>query len=123
MTLNQRFINEVAVGIVFVQGPTSDLQMSASERTQIGAEIQEGLSWLTTLEPEAKVSFIFDDLKSWKTVSVNAQPWPNPDWPGLPNEFYQKSIDAALWRDSNQKTYMFHKDQYVRLTGSTADAG
>jgi len=122
-TLNKRFINEVAVGIIYVQGPTADLQMSAAERTQIGAEIQEGLNWLATLEPDAKVSFIFDDVKSWKTVSINAQPWPNPPWSGLTRDMYQKSIDAALWRESNGKIYMFHGSQYVRITGSTVDAG
>lgn len=122
-TLNQRLINEVAVGIVYVQGPTADLQMSSTERVQIGAEIQTGLAWLAAQEPDAKVSFIFDDSESWRTVWLNAEPWPNAPWAGLPREMYQKSIDAALWRDSNQKIYMFHADKYVRLTGSTVDAG
>lgn len=123
MTLNQRLINEVAVGVIYVQGPTSDLQMSASERLNIAAEIQDGLAWMATLEPNAKISWIFDDAKSWKTVSINATPWPGAPWVGLPREFYQKSIDAALWRNSNSKIYMFHGDKYVRLTGSTVDSG
>ena len=122
MTLNQRLINEVAVGIIYVQGPTADLQMSSSERVQIGAEIQAGLAWMATLEPDAKVSWIFDDVKSWRTVSINAEPWQGAPWAGLPREFYQQSIDAALWRESNSKIYMFHGDQYVRLTDSTVDA-
>lgn len=119
MVLNQRLINEVAVGIVFVQGPTSDLQISAAERTQTVADVQEGLTWMTTLEPAAKVSWVYDV----KTVSVDKAPWPDAPWKGLPREFYQKSIDAALWRESNGRIYMFHKKDYVRLTDSTVDAG
>jgi hypothetical protein len=49
-TLNQRLINEVAVGVVFVQGPTSDLQMTSTERVAISAEVQEGLNWMATLD-------------------------------------------------------------------------
>lgn len=120
---NQRLINEVAVGVIYVQGPTPDLQMSAAERIQAAAEVQTGLNWMATLEPDAKVSFIFDDTKTWKTVSINAQPWQGAPWGGLMREMYQKSIDAALWRESNQKIYMFFGDKYVRLTGTTVDAG
>lgn len=65
MTLNQRLINEVAVGVVFVQGPTPELQMSSSERTKAAADVQEGLTWMATLEPAAKVSWVYDI----KTVS------------------------------------------------------
>jgi hypothetical protein len=123
MVLNQRLINEVAVGVIYVQGSTTDLQMSALERIRIAAEIQAGLNWMATLEPDAKISWIFDNAKSWKTVSINATPWKGAPWVGLPRQFYQKSIDAALWRESNGKIYMFHEDQYVRLTDSTVDSG
>jgi len=119
MILNQRLINEVAVGIVYVQGPTPDLQMSVFERIKAAADIQEALTWMATLEPSAKVSWVYD----WKTISINEAPWQGAPWKGLPREFYQKSIDAALWRESNGKIYLFHKDQYVRLTGSTMDSG
>jgi len=119
MALNQRLINEVAVGVVFVQGPTSDLQMSSDERIKATADVQEGLAWMATLEPDAKISWIYDV----QTVSIDATPWPNAPWAGLPREMYQKKIDAAFWRESNGKIYLFHDDQYVRLSGSTADAG
>ncbi|MGH1540551.1 MAG: hemopexin repeat-containing protein [Arenicella sp.] len=119
MALNQRFINEVAVGIVFVQGPTPDLQMNALERLKAAADIQEGLSWMATLNPAAKVSWVYD----WKTITVDEQPWQGAPWKGLPRMFYQKKFDAALWRESNNKTYLFHDDLYVRLTGSTMDQG
>lgn len=119
MVLNQRLINEVAVGIVYVNGPTDDLKMSAAERIAITAEIQEGLNWMATLEPLAKIAWVYDT----KTVTVNETPWKGAPWTGLMREMYQKSIDAALWRESNQKIYLFYKDQYVRLTQSTVDAG
>ncbi|HKR11015.1 MAG TPA: hemopexin repeat-containing protein [Pyrinomonadaceae bacterium] len=44
------------------------------------------------------------------------------NWNGLPPEF-ENGVDAALWRQSNQKTYFFKGNQYCRLTGSTVDAG
>ncbi|MBL8398255.1 MAG: hypothetical protein JNL84_08955 [Candidatus Accumulibacter sp.] len=119
MALNQRLINEVAVGVVLVQGPTSDLQMTNAELLNMCAEVLEGLEWLATLEPQARVSWVYD----CKAVSINQAPWPNAPWAGLPREMYQQSIDAVLWRESNGKIYMFSGPNYVRLTGSTADAG
>jgi Hemopexin len=44
------------------------------------------------------------------------------NWHGLPASF-EASIDAALWRPSNQKTYFFKGGQYVRLTETTVDRG
>jgi hypothetical protein len=37
------------------------------------------------------------------------------NWPGLPAAF-QAGIDAALWRDSNGKVYLFKGSQYVRFS-------
>ena len=34
---------------------------------------------------------------------------------------FREGIDAALWRTSNQKVYLFKGGQYVRLTGVTMD--
>ncbi|MBI3940203.1 MAG: hypothetical protein HY315_05165, partial [Acidobacteria bacterium] len=119
MTLNQRLINEVAVGVVYVQGPTPELQMTAAERIKATADIQEGLTWMATLEPAAKVSWVYD----FKTVSINEPSWQGAPWKKLPRELYQKQIDAALWRESNGKIYLFYEDQYVRLTDSTMDSG
>jgi hypothetical protein len=42
------------------------------------------------------------------------------NWQNLPEEF-QSNLDAALYRDSNDKLYFFKGDKYVRLTGSTMD--
>jgi hypothetical protein len=119
MPLNQRLINEVAVGVVFAQGPTPDLQMTSAERIQALADVEEGLAWMATLEPDAKVSWIYEP----KTVSITAAPWPNAPWAGLPRELYQQKIDAALWRESNGKIHMFNGDEYVRLTETQVDDG
>lgn len=59
------------------------------------------------------------------TGSTKDAGYPKPiagNWQGLPFAFEQ-GIDAALWRESNDKIYMFKGNQYVRLTGSTMDAG
>jgi hypothetical protein len=51
--------------------------------------------------------------------------YPKPiagNWKGLPSSF-QAGIDAALWRGSNGKIYLFKGDQYVRLTETSVDAG
>ncbi len=41
------------------------------------------------------------------------------NWPGLPAAFTQ-SIDAALWRQSNGKLYLFKGSQYVRISNVSA---
>lgn len=40
------------------------------------------------------------------------------NWNGLPNAF-EESIDAALWRQSNEKIYLFKGAQYVRVDPTT----
>jgi hypothetical protein len=46
------------------------------------------------------------------------------NWHGLPDNF-KRGIDAAVWRDDNEKLYMFKGDQYVRFSDgrTTVDAG
>ena len=53
-------IGSVAVGLVLVQGPTTELQFTEEERTKIVAECQEGLGWLALQEARANVSFAYD---------------------------------------------------------------
>src|SRR5829696_3024234 len=50
----------VAVGIVIVEGPTADLQFSAAERTTVVAEVQNGLSWIASMNPSAGINFTYD---------------------------------------------------------------
>ncbi len=50
--------------------------------------------------------------------------YPKPiagNWTGLPASF-EAGIDAAFYRESNDKLYMFKGSEYVRLTGATVDA-
>lgn len=55
----------------------------------------------------------------YSRVTAGVDPgYPKPiagNWPGLPHTFNQ-GIDAALWRESNQKLYFFKGDQYVRFS-------
>jgi hypothetical protein len=53
-------IGSVAVGVIMVEGPTSDLQFTEEERTKVVAEVQEGLTWLGTRDARAGVSFVYD---------------------------------------------------------------
>jgi hypothetical protein len=73
----------VAVGLVIVEGPTADLQFSAAERLKVVAEVQNGLSWLASMNPAAGISFTYDI----RIVRVAVAPNPN-------------AADLeALWRD------------------------
>lgn len=79
-------IGSVALGLIIVDGPTPDLQFTDAERTKVVAEVQEGLTWLSTREPKAGVSFAYDI----RPVAVTVKP--NPNLTGYePLE--------SLWRD------------------------
>jgi hypothetical protein len=111
---NERLINDVAVGIVLVDG-TGDFALSADEETNIVAEVQEGLSWLAGYEPNAKVTWVWDVRKATVTIT----PWEGARWPGMPANFY-KGIDAAFVREDNGKLYIFKDGQYVRFSSVAA---
>ena len=111
---NERLINEVAVGIVLVDG-TGEFALSDEEETNIVAEVQEGLSWLASQEPDAKASWVWDVRKATVTMT----PWQGARWPGMPEAFY-KGIDAAFVREDNGKLYMFKGNQYVRFSSVSA---
>ncbi|MGH3902655.1 MAG: hemopexin repeat-containing protein [Pseudonocardiaceae bacterium] len=113
---NVRLINEIAVGLVIVDGP-GELAMSNSELLDAAAQVQEGLETLAGIEPEAKVSWTYDT----HVVSLTQPIFPSAPWKGMPKSFYVQPIDAALWRESNQRTYLFQGDQYLRMTGSVTD--
>lgn len=82
---SQRLTGSVAVGIVIVEGPNADLKFSADERTKVVAEVQNGLGWLATQNPEG-LTFKYDI----KIVTLNVQPGPDS------LTFDQKEV---LWRD------------------------
>jgi len=69
---SQRLTGSVAVGIIIVEGPNANLKFSAAERTKVVAEVQNGLGWLATQNPEGLV-FKYDI----KIVTLNVQPGPS----------------------------------------------
>lgn len=62
-----RLTGSVAVGIVIVSGP-EQLAFTSAEKSKIAAEIIEGLNFLATADPTAKVTFFYD----WRHPSVAA---------------------------------------------------
>ena len=107
---NQRMINSISVGIVYVGG-TDDYSMSHDEKTHILAEVSSGLEELTNHEPDANVSW------NYSTLSVNLNnfvPWEGANWPGLNKSFY-KGPDAALMNMSSNKVYFFKGSDYYRI--------
>ncbi|HEX2828919.1 MAG TPA: hypothetical protein VHP37_21395 [Burkholderiales bacterium] len=69
---SQRLTGSVAVGIIIVEGPTAALKFSQAERTKVVAEVQNGLSWLATQNPEG-LTFKYDI----KIVTLAVQPGPS----------------------------------------------
>jgi hypothetical protein len=86
-----RLTGSVAVGVIIVEGPTAALQFSAAERTQVVAEVQNGLTWLATQDPTANVSWSYDI----QIITLQVQPGP------ANLTFDQKE---ALWRDPAMAT-------------------
>ena len=107
---NERLINDVAVGVVIVNGH-GQYAISEDAKDQIVAEVQEGLTWLANQEPDAKVSWVLDVNEA----TVDITPWQGARWPGMPEAFY-KGMDAALLREDNGKIYFFLGSQYVRFS-------
>ncbi len=69
---SQRLSGSVAVGLVIVEGPTAALQFSATERTTVVAETQNGLSWLGARHPTTPVTWRWDIDVLRLDVAANA---------------------------------------------------
>lgn len=108
---NERMINSIAVGVVLVDGVDTAYKMSDAEQVDVVAEVQEGLGWLGSQEPAAKVTWIYDT----EMVTVDPEPWKGARRPGMPETFY-KGIDAALLREDNGRIYFFKGRTYVRFS-------
>ena len=116
----ERLINDVAVGLVFVDAPNgSEFGMTATEIVDATAEVQDGLDWLGDQRPEAEITWSIDV----RTVAVDIDPFEGSRWPGLPIDWYggvdgtgTKGIDSAVWRSSNGAIYFFRGAEYVRFS-------
>lgn len=112
---NERLVNSVSVGVVFVAGP-GDYAISNDEKIHVLAEVQDGLDQMAANEPDANISW------SYNSLSVNLPtftPWAGANWPGLPEDFY-RGMDAALWSKKNDRVYFFKGSQYVRVNPNNA---
>ena len=65
-----RMVGSIAVGVVFVEGPTPDTAISNAEKTEVMAEVIDGLGWLGTQEPDANISWHYDV----RSVDLNIHP-------------------------------------------------
>ena len=81
----ERLINDVAVGLIFVDAPGgSEFGMTATEIVDATAEVQDGLDWLGDQRLDAEISWSIDV----RTVAVDIDPFEGSRWPGLPIEWY-----------------------------------
>ena len=85
--LNDYLEGPVALSVVFVNGPTAAVQMSATERLKVAAEIQEGYAWLAAANPSAHLSFTVET----HTVSITT-----PDATGLAEITWRNAAMGAL---------------------------
>ncbi|TFD53972.1 hypothetical protein E3T55_04595 [Cryobacterium frigoriphilum] len=118
---NERMINRVSAGIVFVAGP-GDYAISAAERAHVIAEVQTGLDALAGNEPRARLSWV---ISSRVATLQNFTAWQGANWPGLTEPFY-RGISDALWSGTTQKIYFFNGSEYIRVdpnNGWNADPG
>ncbi|WP_371524803.1 hypothetical protein OG302_00780 [Streptomyces sp. NBC_01283] len=83
----------VAVGIVFVQGPTAELRFNQDEVVQAVAEVQGGLGFFATANPVAGIRFVYDIQNVSLTVS------PDPDAGTDPDPDVRAEKLEAVWRD------------------------
>ena len=117
---NERMINTVSTGIVYVAGP--GFEISDDEKAHILAEVQDGLTAVAGNEPRANLTW------AYSTLTVNLPtftPWEGANWPGLTEPFY-RNIDDALWSGTTNKIYFFRGSEYIRVdpnNGWKADPG
>lgn len=87
---SQYLAGSVAIGLVIVSRDNGPEMMTQAEQTKVVLEAQRALTWLATLEPRAKVSFVFDI----RPVTVPVPPGPYAG-AGDAYEAYEKD-----WRDA-----------------------
>jgi len=99
----------VAVGIVIVEGPTADLRFSAAERTKVVAEVQNGLSWLASMNPSGGISFTYDIRVVTLTVP------PNPSAPDLEAHWRNPAMAALGYTPDWNGVVRYVEDNRTRF--------
>ncbi len=105
-------IGSVATSVILVEGTAEPYTLSAMERDTIVAEIQDGLGWLASQEPAARVSWFYDlhhvslDLDparipgfaedTWRDAAMASLGYP-ASWKGL--EAFVRDRRSALATD------------------------
>ena len=102
-------IGQVAVNIILVEGRAAPYTFTQTERDTVVAEIQDGLGWLASAEPRARVSWFYElrqislDLDPAQVPDFSEDTWRDaamarlgyaPDWDGL--EKFARDRQAAL---------------------------
>ncbi|MBL8292978.1 MAG: hypothetical protein JNN08_14125 [Bryobacterales bacterium] len=82
-------VGSVAVGVVIVSRNSGTEAFTNEERLTVVQEVQEGLNWLASLEPRARVSFVYDI----RPVTVSTAPGP---YSGVSNPYERYE---QQWRD------------------------
>ena len=92
---SSRMAGSIAVGIIIVEGPNTNLKFSSAERTKVVAEVQNGLGWLATQNPQG-VSWHYEI----KVVSLTVKPNSNDQ---------SRKQKEVRWRDPAMKKLGYGK--------------
>jgi len=105
-------IGKVAVNTILVEGTVPPYTFNQMERDTVTAEIQDGLGWLGSIEPKARVSWFHEqrqvtlDLDPARTPDFGEDTWRDacmaslgyaPSWQGM--EQFVRERQAALSTD------------------------
>lgn len=85
-------VGSVAIGLVLVSRDTGPEMMTTAEQAKVVQETQRALTWLATVEPRARVSFVYDI----RPITVNVPPGPYPGAGDAYERYEQGWRDAAL---------------------------
>lgn len=113
---NERMINSIGVGIVFIGG-SGDYAFSSQEKQIIRAATRKACTELALLESDAKVLWKHKEYD----VQIDIEPWKGARWPGLNRDFYISGVDAALMKKDSGHIYLFNGKNCVRYTDSNLE--
>ncbi len=106
--LNDFLEGPIGLAIVIVNGPTSALQFSATERVKVAAEVQEGLAFLASANPSAHVSFSTEvhvaNVTTADAANLAEDTWRNAAMAALGYPAAWGSV-AALAQDVRDRTH------------------